>query len=203
MADVTTKTKRLTVDEYMALPDRYAEIVNGELVTMSPNQRGPVLVARRLFVSLYLFAQEHGLGEVLQDGATYLLDAEDRTDWVDDAYLPDVSFVSRQRYDEHNAQYGETDGPWRLAPDLAIEVVSPTDRYTIINRKVVAYLQHGVRLVWVIDPQARTIKVHTPDDPDGKTFHEADDLDASSVLPGWSMPVGEVIGEPPEAAEDE
>lgn len=203
MADAVSKIKHLTIDEYMALADRHAEVVKGELISVSPNQRGPVLVARTLFVSLYPFAHERDLGEVLPDGATYLLDAEDRTDWVREAYMPDISFISRDRYDAHTAEYGEATGPWRLAPDLAIEVVSPSDTYTIISDKVAAYIQYGTRMVWVVDPQNRTVKVHTPDNPDGTTLHEPDSLDGSPLLPGWTMALSEVFGKKTDVASDE
>lgn len=193
MAQSTIAQTRQTLTDYMSIGYRRAEIINRELVVMSPNQRGPVLIGRRLFLSLYQFAQEGNLGEVLPDGATFILDAEQRTDWINEAYMPDVSFISRDRYDAHNTEYGDSDGPWWLAPDLAVGIISPTDRYTDVTHKVAVYLEHGVQAVWVIDPRRQTIKVHTGENPDGITRNESERLEGAPVLPGWSMAIREIF----------
>jgi Uma2 family endonuclease len=81
---------------------------------------------------------------------------------------------------------------WALAPDLAIEVLSPTDHYTQVMRKMRDYLNTGVRLIWAIDPEARTAMVFRPGvaprfiDEDGV-------LDGEDVLPGLTVKLGDVL----------
>ncbi len=189
----------LTLEAYL---DAYArqpvEVVDGDMVVMSPPELAHVIIARNLFVSLNDFVSEHQLGEVWPDATPYLLDADDRADWVRGSRVPDVSFVARERMDAHLARYG-TEGPLRLAPDLAVEIVSTHDRYSDLNRKVADYLRYGTRLVWVIDPQVRTVRVVTPDDPGGRILTPDDTLAGDPVLPGWSAPVLDVLGGPAES----
>lgn len=103
------------------------------------------------------------------------------------AWLPDFAFVTAARVagDDYNS-------PHRGPPDLAVEVLSPRDRPGRVTEKIVSYLQHGVRQVWLIDPRQRTIKVFEPG-RDPRTLHEDDTLDGGNVLPGFSMRVGSVL----------
>jgi len=159
---------------------------------MSPPPIRPIRIARDLCDSLGDFASAGDLGQVWPDGTPYVLDASPRRDWVRGARMPDVSFIARDRLAAHAAQHAE-DGPFRLAPDLAVEIVFPGDSYTDINRKVSDYLRYGARLVWVIDPDERTIRIYTPD---GRTLRDGDTLSGDPVLPGWSMPVRAVLDGP-------
>ena len=69
---------------------------------------------------------------------------------------PDAAFVRRGRVEE----VGETEGCWAGAPDLAVEVVSPWDAYADLEGKVAEWLKSGVRMVIVVDPSNRTVKIH-------------------------------------------
>lgn len=182
-----------TIADYVAAYGEFgAEVVNGEIIPMHPPKRRHVLIAHRLLFSLKHVAETQQLGEVWTE-APFVLDADDRTDWVRGARVPDVAFVTHARIEAHEEQYADDEGPWRLAPDLAVEIVSPKDSYTDVNSKVAEYLRYGVRLVWVIDPKARTIRIHTADDPDGRTLDEHEVLTGDPVLPGWSMAVAAIL----------
>src|SRR5687768_5237200 len=85
----------ITIDAYMAI-DAHAEVVQGELILMSPTQLKHVRVARRINASLDSFVTANNLGEVYIEAA-YVLDADDRTRWVQDARMPDVSYVSTEQ----------------------------------------------------------------------------------------------------------
>lgn len=188
------KTYMTLADFLTASADQLVEIVNGEMVVMSPTQRPHIRIAHRLYHAIYNFVQAHQLGAVWMETA-YILSADERNDWVLGARVPDISFIAAQRIKKHDEQYG-TDGPWRLAPDLAVEIVSPTDRYTDVIQKVMDYLQYGVRLVWVIDPKTCTIRVHSQDDPDGRVLGEAAQLTGADVLEGWTFKVKDVLDQP-------
>ncbi len=183
----------ITLTELLSLSsEKLVEVVNGKIIMMSPSQREYNTLSRRLFVSLYLFAQEHDLGDVWTEVA-YMLSGDKRRKWVRTVRQPDVSFIARERVEAHNAEHGAKEGPWWLAPDLAVEIVSPTDRYIDVTRKVADYLRYGVRLVWVIDPAARVVRVFEPQEPEGHTLDESVTLSADPVLPGWSMSIAELF----------
>ncbi|MCC6804941.1 MAG: Uma2 family endonuclease, partial [Anaerolineae bacterium] len=82
-------------------------------------------------------------------------------------------------------QYG------RLAPDLAVEVVSPNDRAAEIHAKVNKYLHYGTRMVCVVYPATRTVVVHTASG--AQTLAEADTFDGGDVLPGFLLPLRDLF----------
>ena len=105
----------------------------------------------------------------------------------DSVRAPDVAFVRRERIEA----IGKTTRYWPEAPDLAIEVISPNDRYTEVNEKVADWLAAGTRMVVVVNPRNRTVNVHTPDG--AVTLKMGDTLDGGEVVPGWQMPVADMF----------
>jgi Uma2 family endonuclease len=142
-----------TADQLLALPrgrHRY-ELVRGELRIMSPAGWRHGAVAARILAHLADHVQQHDLGVVFAaETGCYL---ERRPDTVRAA---DVSFVRRERM----ATLGQGPGFLRGAPDLAIEVLSPSDTAPEVREKVAAWLAAGRRLVWVVDPEQRCGEVH-------------------------------------------
>ena len=180
---MATTTTRWTVDELerSSLAGHY-ELIDGELVEMSPSGRR----ASRVGVAFARILGNHvvprGLGEVFgADGGFVLFPGRELL------RVPDASFVRADRL------VGQTDdGFLRLAPDLTVEVVSPTDRPGEVAAKVAEYLAAGVRLVWVAEPPTRTVTVHAlglaP-----RTLGEADELDGGDVLPGFRVNVADLF----------
>ena len=177
---MTTQTKLITADELIQMPDdgcRY-ELVRGELIQMAP----PGLVHGRftLRVARHLadYVEVEGLGAVYAETGFRLAFEPDTV------RAPDASFISRERLDE----IGETDGYWPGAPDLVVEVISPNDRYTEVEAKVAEWLAAGARMVIVVNPRRRSVRVHrSPTDVDDLV--EGDSIEGGDVVPGWSMPV--------------
>jgi len=135
-------------------------------------------VQARIIELLAGFARPHGLGQILGD-AGFLL-ARD----PDTVRGPDVSFVTRDRWS------AATDRGrfFRGAPDLAIEILSPSNRAGEIHAKVADYLAAGARLVWIVDPKHRSITVHeTLLAP--RRLCALDLLEGGEVLPGFAIPV--------------
>jgi Uma2 family endonuclease len=149
-------------------------------------------VAGLMYASMMTYVAEHNLGHVTIEVA-FVLDADDRTDWVHDARQPDVAFVSREKADTHDQQYGK-EGPWRLVPDVIVEVVSPNDVYSEVLEKVTMYLRYGVKMAIIADPKTRTMRVHTQENPGGVQLGDTDTLSAEPVIPGWSIPLAKVFG---------
>lgn len=101
---------------------------------------------------------------------------------------PDVAFVGAARL----AQVAP-EGHVRIAPDLAIEVVSPSDKIYELDEKIADYRAAGVRLIWIINPNSRVIRVHRIDRPYCEELKETDTLSGESVLPGFSVIVRDML----------
>ena len=102
--------------------------------------------------------------------------------------VPDVAFVRREREDA----VGIVDGYFPGPPDLAVEVISPNDRYSEVAEKVEDWLAAGTRMVVVVDSRRRVAVVHLPG-REPVTLTEQDTLDGGDVVPGWSMPVADIF----------
>jgi Uma2 family endonuclease len=166
------------------MPDdgyRY-ELVRGELRRAMPagNRHGRIAV--RITVPLALFVRQHGLGEVLAAETGFQL----ATDHV---RAPDVAFVRQDRVDA----VGDSEGFWPGAPDLAIEVLSPSDRYSEVEEKVSDWLEAGTRMVVVVNPRSRSVTVFRSRS-DVCVLVEPATLDGGDVVPGWNLPLAEVFG---------
>jgi Uma2 family endonuclease len=110
--------------------------------------------------------------------------------------IPDVSFVSWDRLPD--GQVPREPIP-DLAPDLAIEVLSESNTRKEMDEKLRDYFTAGVRLVWYVDPPARTVTVYTnPQQP--MVLHEGETLDGGAVLPGFSLPLRGLFADPAPAA---
>lgn len=101
---------------------------------------------------------------------------------------PDVAFVSRQRFEES----GDAVKAFAGAPDLAVEILSPSNARAALHGKVADYLAAGTRRVWVVDPEAHTVTVYAsllwP-----HRLREEDMLDGDDVIPGFQVRVGEIF----------
>ena len=106
----------------------------------------------------------------------------------DTVRAPDVAFVRRERVEA----VGDEAGYWPGAPDLAVEVVSPSDLYTEVEEKVIDWLAAGTRMVIVLNPRKRTVKVYRSL-TDISILTESDILHGADVVPGWAMAVRDIF----------
>lgn len=104
---------------------------------------------------------------------------------------PDVAFVRFGRLPKEEP----SDAYDNLAPDLAVEVVSPNDTVLELEEKIDEYLRAGVRLVWVINPDLRTLTVYGPD-RSGAKLRNGDTIDGDPVLPGFRLPLSDLFTMP-------
>lgn len=166
------------------MPDddyRY-ELAEGRLIRMSPVGTVHGAVTVRLLVMLSQHAQARNLGFVVTEVGFTLATRPDTV------RAPDIAFVRRGRIPAD----GLPRGFWPGAPDLAVEVLSPEDRSAEVAAKVAEYLTSGVHLVWVVDPDQRTVTAHRPLAA-AITVHENDRLDAGGVVPGFTCLVREIF----------
>ena len=184
MADATA-VGLMTAEELLRLPDdgwQY-ELIQGRLIRMAPSSSRPAIVATRLSSRVEVFASHNELGVV--GGADWGFRLTSDPDTV---RAPDVAFVRAERIPAD----GIPDGFWPGAPDLAIEVISPTNRWVGMLRKVHEYLDAGARMVWVVDSDARRATVFRPDRAP-VTIGEDGVLEGEDVLPGFSLPLRDVL----------
>lgn len=169
---------------FSAAPRRRVELVDGILVEKPMGVREAYLAAS-LIGFLWLFNRTRNLGVVgAPDAIMRLREGQTR--------LPDVHFTSWANLPDAAAHLRPVgDYP----PDLAVEILSESNRPGELRRKIADYFAAGTRLVWVVDPDARTVAVYT--DPDTHTVRaEADTLDGGTVLPGFALPLAELFNDP-------
>jgi Uma2 family endonuclease len=130
--------------------DRF-EVVNGVRVELMPMGAFAVTIAFELARILANFAMSRRLGLVCTE-ALFKIQENPRQE-----RRPDLSFVSRQRM---RGELPPSLGAWDVIPDLAVEVVSPTNTATEIDGKVTEYIDAGVRQVWVLHPESRRLYIH-------------------------------------------
>lgn len=191
---MAVEIKLPTIEDYMAFGDKPIEVIDGEFVEMSPHGRKQPHVMRRLNRNLDPFVTERNLGAVLGE-TSYVLDGNRRKNWVKNARTPDGSFISQNRIDAHDSQYPNEYEPYWLAPEIAIEVISPTDENQDVARRLRDYLTYGVLIVWFIYPKTKTVMVYTQENPMGVILEAKDLLTADPVIIGWSMPVAKLFEE--------
>jgi Uma2 family endonuclease len=178
----TTSTGLMTWEDFERLPDRdgfHREILEGELQILPPAKSGRTKVAKRAY--RMLLQVEEGLGEVYIE-AGYKLSQSPAT-WIQ----PDISFLRSERV--HAA---DEDGYFSGAPDLTVEVISPSESGADIQRKVTLLLAAGSQAVWLIYPKTRTVQVYLPD---GTSFSRGmqDILSAPFLVAGWTFPVAKLF----------
>ncbi len=183
---MATKTL-LTLADFQTLPwpdgVRY-ELDQGELVSMPFPTPFHNDVAGEIYVVLRAFAKGRRLGHVYPSDTGYMLTREPAT-----VRAPDASFVTAERYSRL-----DRDRDIEGAPDLAVEVVSPSETATDLHKKIRQYLNAGCRLVWIVYPESREIEVH--DHKLGiRLLTGHDTLTAEDLLPGFAIPVKDLFPE--------
>ena len=162
---------------------RICELIDGVLVEKAMGYRESVL-ASWLIVLLDGFVRPRNLGLVSSPDGTLRL-------WAGRVRIPDVAFTS---WDRMPGRKRPAKPIPELSPDLAVEVLSPSNTKGEMQLKLADYFSVNVRLVWIVDPQARTVKVYTGLD-DMTLLSQRDTLDGGAVLPGFSIPLADLFAE--------
>lgn len=186
--DTTRPDTLLTLAEFERLPDDEgrAELVRGHLVREPPAGMEHGRLGNHLAYLVTDFVRGRGLGEVFGAGTGFVLNEEPPT-----VRAPDMAFVARDRLPPS----GESEGFGHLAPDLAVEVVSPSNTVAGILDKVSDYLDAGTRLVWVVEPRRRIVTEYRSRS-EIRLLRGEEILSGHDVLPGFSLPVSEIFARP-------
>ena len=187
MLEMKTSPALMTAEELMELPHgegfRY-ELINGELITMPASGFPHGRTAMRLSAPLAQFILDHGLGEVFTAETGYKL-----TSNPDTVLAPDFSFLAKERIEET----GQLEGFWPGAPDLAVEVLSPSDRPGMVKTRISNWFGYGVKQLWIANPKKRTVTVYRSPS-DSITFSGSDELEAQDILPGFRLSLERIFG---------
>ena|SRR5689334_8872229 len=183
MPEPPTLPAILSADEllYLSLPDKQAELVRGRLVVREPPGYRHGVVAFAIAARMGEFVHANDLGIVVAAETGFKLFSN-----PDTVRAADAAFLHRDR-----APDPPPPGYLALAPDLAVEVVSPNDSAGEIQAKVGDWLTAGSRLVWVIDPGRKRAVVYRPDGS-VDLLGDQDALNGEDVLPGFSCSLSDV-----------
>jgi Uma2 family endonuclease len=176
-----------TPEDLRQLPDfERFELVDGQPVETGMGALA-CWIASLINAKLTVFVLEHSLGMVLSSETQYQC-------FPDDARRirkPDVSFIHRSRVTPAILQ-----GFVRIPPDLAVEIVSEHDTYYEVETKVREYLRAGVRLVWVLNPPTRSVRIHRLNGTQ-EVLEAGDTLSGEEVVAGFSLEVAILFAPPP------
>lgn len=158
--------------------DRLFELIDGEFAEKMPSYI-PSFIASLIstYLNMYLFS--YPIGRITgADGTFRMLN--------NDMLIPDVAYISRERMPNLPDRMG------LVPPELAVEVMSPTDKKKAMRQKAQRYLDNGTLLVWLVLPTEQSIEVYDGDH-DVVTLTLADTLTGGSVLPDFSLSVADLF----------
>jgi len=189
--DPIGSTSILSADDLQAVldPDLPHELWHGVLHAVMPASGTHGVAVSRLSFTLGQHVYAHDLGELFSESTGFLLERG-----PDTLLCPDVAFVAKGRLAAGVLRRSFPE----IAPDLAVEVLSPGDRPAEVRAKVAEYLRLGVGCVWIFDLAERRVQVHTRGaSPDALIatveLGENDVLDGRDVLPGFRQPLAELL----------
>lgn len=180
-----------TAEELLLMPEgTHGEIVAGVYVPMTGGGGAHGSVIARITVALGSFVYARNMGEVFGTETTFRLTRGPET-----TRCPDVAFVRAERL-----PLGVPSGVFEGAPDLAVEVLSPSNTAAEMGRKLAEYFRHGARQVWMVDPETRTVAAHTAGGLP-RFLEGGGVLDGGDLLPEFSTPIAAFFaGLPPAGA---
>jgi Uma2 family endonuclease len=182
----TPQNQRLTAEDLFRryVRDEKTELVNGELLRMRPAGAEHGVIAMRIGAWLLMFVEQHQLGLVCAAETGFLVGRD-----PDTVRAPDAAFISRERL-------GKGRPPkkfWPLAPDLAVEVVSPSESAEQVQERLRDWFAVGVRAVWMLYPG--TASVHAYSSPSAVRIFQRGEIltGGEDLLPGVSCAVSDLF----------
>ena len=171
------ETTKMTLEEFLESDLEGYEYIKGELLPMAPPSMLHGRISTNLFLPLGFYIRENQLGDIYMDiGFTV----------GDRILMPDVAFLSNAHMPDSLSK------ACPVPPDLAVEVVSPTDASHRVEEKAFAYLEAGTQLVWVIKPRSKTVTVYRSE-TDILLLTRNDTLSGEEVVKGFSCQVAELF----------
>jgi Uma2 family endonuclease len=182
---MTTSSKTMTADELWRMPPDHMrhELVNGELTTMAPAGFDHGAIGIRMAILLGKHIEAKQLGVVVGADTGFVLRRN-----PDTVRAPDAAFVSTARIPASGRPKKFFEG----APDLAVEVLSPSDTVEEVDEKIADYLDAGTSLVWIINPKRKSVTVYKSK-ANPIVLHESDLLDGENIVPEFTCKIVELF----------
>ena len=173
----------LVMTEAVLDTDKEYEIVNGipEEKEMAGARHGGI--GARLLIELGNYIEKNNLGGIYGANTAFNIGTNIR--------IPDIAFVAAERIPPK----GEPKSGWAFAPDLAVEIIAPTDLYERVTGKVREYFNNGVRQVWIVSPEEKTIRVYRGQ-YDAIIYPEEAELSSEDLFPGFRCQLRELFKSP-------
>ena len=137
-------------------------------------------IASRILIEIGIYLKQNKIGRAYSDNTLFKIGANRR--------IPDAAFVSSEKIPSS----GEPFDIWDFAPDIAIEVISPSERHNEVERKINEYFAAGVRQVWKIIPESKTLTIYFSAN-ETKTINENDELTCEEILPGFRLKLSDIF----------
>lgn len=187
---MSTTTRLITADELLVMPHRdehgndcRLELIRGELKVMSPSKPLHGIICAEIAAELRDFVRGHDLGVVVGAETGFIVERD-----PDTVLGVDAGFISNERL----PTIEDLDKFATSAPDLAVEVMSPSNTTREMEKKVALYFAAGARAVWVFNPKKRTAAVYTSP-TDVKVLSEQETLEGGEVLPGFRLELSKLF----------
>ncbi|MDE0087117.1 MAG: Uma2 family endonuclease [Candidatus Poribacteria bacterium] len=168
---------KMTLEEFLESDLEGYEYIKGELIPMPPTSVEHGYISVNLSSLLHLYVRENQLGRVLSETGFRVGER---------VLIPDIAFVSTDRLPADQSKASP------VPPDLAVEVVSPSDTLRRVEEKVYAYLEAGTQLVWLLSPTFKTVTVYRSE-TEITTLTRNDTLSGEEVVKGFSCQVAELF----------
>lgn len=176
---------KLTPEDLLALPERERfELVDGQLVEREMSHSA-VWISARIIYFIQAYLMKNPIGDVYSEGGSYQCFPEESSR----IRRPDVSFIRTGRLPLEQFERGHV----RIAPDLAVEVISPSDLHYDVNSKLEDYFSAGIPLVWLVNPDTRTVTVYREKGTSITRLQFHDTLTGEDILPGFTCPVKDIF----------
>ncbi len=168
----------MTLEEFLESDLEGYEYVNGELVYMPPKTLELGCICSNVAFFLGEYVRTNRIGRIYLPYTAYRIG--------ESGLIPDVSYISTDRLPDDKSK------PTYDAPNLAVEVLSPTDTIFEIEDKNFAYLEAGTQLVWALNPISKSVNVYRSE-TDIKTLTRNDTLSGEDVVEGFSCSVAKLF----------
>lgn len=182
----TPAEKKIWTDaEFMALDrdgHRY-EIVNGELIDRGNLGAKNGYICSSLMSLLGGYVRIQNLGAMFNSSTAFKMKLGNKRS-------PDISFMAKERLQGLDEM---PDGFLEGAPDLAVEILSPSNTVEEIDSKLVEYFENGSRLVWVVNPKQKYVLVYRSAEEPDRLLKSADSLDGEEIVPGFTLPISDLF----------
>ncbi|MCY3742714.1 MAG: Uma2 family endonuclease [Candidatus Poribacteria bacterium] len=172
------KPIKMTLEEFLESSLETCEYIGSELVPILPNSLEHGGIRTNLLLRLGSYVRENQLGSVYAPFTGFRVGSH--------ILVPDIAFISTDKLPTDRSEI------FPIPPDLAVEVVSPTDVLHRVEEKVFAYLEAGTQLVWVIKPRSKTVTIYRSE-TDITLLTRNDTLTGENVVEGFTCQVAELF----------